>query len=121
MVDSWGELPNDLMKGNFFDLGTFSQCFHIKRNGIDNNYKTQYCIAQLKFRSNESLQRSKSSPWFVIFFNILKFNFDLHSPFFFSIKIIIIRTQARSWTAKYFVGNLFASCLFHIAIGIDWK
>lgn len=47
VLDSWGKFPSGMMSGNFFDFGAFSQCFHIKHNGI--NYKTQYCIGQFKF------------------------------------------------------------------------
>lgn len=49
VLDAWGNFPSGMMSGNFFDLGSFSQCFHITRNDIV--YKTQYCIGQLKVRS----------------------------------------------------------------------
>lgn len=63
VADSWGRLPSGLMSGNFFDLGAFSQCFHIERNGM--NYKTQYCIAQLVFPSDGMLNKSTCLPLFV--------------------------------------------------------
>lgn len=48
MLDAWGNYPSGTVRGNFFDLGSFSQCFNIVRN--KRAYKTQYCIGQLKFR-----------------------------------------------------------------------
>lgn len=45
VVDAWGKFPSGILNANFFEPGSFSQCFHIERNGA--NYKTQYCIGQL--------------------------------------------------------------------------
>lgn len=47
VADAWGTFPSGIRDGNLFALGSFSQCFHIKKHGID--YKTQYCIGKLKF------------------------------------------------------------------------
>lgn len=60
VLDSSGKLPSGIMSGNFFDFGAFSQCFHIKRNGI--NYKTQYCIGQFKLPSERRLLKSSNLP-----------------------------------------------------------
>lgn len=59
-MDSWGNFPSGLfhpMSGNYFDLGSFSQCFHITRDG--NAYKTQYCIGQLKLRAQIEMNTVK--------------------------------------------------------------
>lgn len=45
VVDAWGKFPSGIHNLNLFDLGSFTECFRIVRNG--QNYKTQYCIAQL--------------------------------------------------------------------------
>lgn len=47
VLDAWGKLPSAILQGNLFEFGGFSECFHIKRNGI--SYKTQYCMADLVF------------------------------------------------------------------------
>ena len=45
VVDSWGNFPSGVLNKNLHDLGSFSECFHIQRNGTP--YETQYCIAKL--------------------------------------------------------------------------
>lgn len=60
VVDACGKLPSALMHGNYFDFGSFSQCFRIQRNGID--FKTKYCIGQLKFYAEELMPKSKVWP-----------------------------------------------------------
>lgn len=60
VVDSWGKFPSGIMSGNFFELGSFPQCFRIERNG--DAFKTQYCVAQLKFHSNEQAERNTLMP-----------------------------------------------------------
>lgn len=60
ILDSWGKIPAGIMSGNYFDLGAFSQCFHIKQN--DTHYPTQYCIGQFKFPTNETRRRSTPFP-----------------------------------------------------------
>lgn len=55
VVDAWGKLPSGLLNQNFFDPGSFSECFHIVRNG--RNYKTKYCIGQLILQSTEQRQK----------------------------------------------------------------
>lgn len=51
VVDAWGKFPSGIFNYNFFDLGSFSECFHIDRLGV--NYKTQYCIGQLILEAPE--------------------------------------------------------------------
>lgn len=53
VADAWGRPPSGLLGGNSFDLGAFSQCLSIKRDGRD--YQTQYCIGQLKFPSKRAI------------------------------------------------------------------
>lgn len=60
VVDAWGKFPSGIMNGNFFDLGSFPQCFHIKQNEM--LYKTQYCIGQIIFKPKELIQRSFTMP-----------------------------------------------------------
>lgn len=55
VADAWGRPPSGLLSGNFFDLGSFSQCLNIKRNGRD--YRTQYCIGQLKSPSEKMISQ----------------------------------------------------------------
>ncbi|XP_031639007.1 nose resistant to fluoxetine protein 6-like [Contarinia nasturtii] len=50
IVDSWGKIPSGLLNGNFYELGEFSQCLNIDRNG--KRYETQYCLGQLTFEAN---------------------------------------------------------------------
>lgn len=57
VADAWGTFPSGIRDGNLFALGSFSQCFHIKKHGID--YKTQYCIGKLKFLPEQPI-RSES-------------------------------------------------------------
>lgn len=47
VADAWGTFPSGIRNGNLFSLGSFSQCIHTNKHGID--YKTQYCIGKLKF------------------------------------------------------------------------
>lgn len=60
VADSWGKFPSGVMGGNFFEFGSFPQCFRIERNG--ERYETQYCIAQLKFHSNEQSETNTLMP-----------------------------------------------------------
>lgn len=78
-VDSWGNFPSGIFGGNFFDLGSFSQCFHIIRN--ESAYESQYCIGQLKFRGQIEMNTVK--PQLVhemnslkLFSNVLKIHSD---------------------------------------------
>lgn len=57
VLDAWGNFPSGTMRGNFFDLGSFSQCFHIERN--EKAVKTQYCIGQLKVRGQIDMNTVK--------------------------------------------------------------
>ena len=57
VVDAWGKFPAGIFNQNFFDPGSFSECFHIIRNG--RNYKTQYCIGQLILESTEQWQKQQ--------------------------------------------------------------
>lgn len=57
VVDAWGKLPSGILSGNSFEPGSFSQCFHIERNGAD--YKTQYCIGTLIFQPKKVSVRNK--------------------------------------------------------------
>lgn len=65
-VDAWGKIPSGILNQNFFDSGSFSECFHIVRNG--RNYKTRYCIAQLTIQSTAERQKhSNNIPFWSIF------------------------------------------------------
>lgn len=57
VVDGWGKFPSGIYNYNFFDPGSFSECFHIERNGV--NYKTQYCIGQLILETPEQRNAKK--------------------------------------------------------------
>lgn len=50
VVDAFGKLPSAIFDGNFYELGGFTECFHIQRNEVP--YKTQYCMANLIFDIN---------------------------------------------------------------------
>lgn len=50
VIDAWGKLPSGLLDGNFYDFGTFSECFHIQRNM--ELYPTKYCTGQVIFDLN---------------------------------------------------------------------
>lgn len=71
VADAWGKFPSGILGGNFFELGSFSQCFHIER--IGDKFKTQYCIAQLKFHSNEQTERNTLMP------RLVSFSYSKHS------------------------------------------
>lgn len=60
VLDAWGKVPAGILSGNYFDLGAFSQCFHINQN--DKHYPTQYCIGQFKISRNEMHQRATFFP-----------------------------------------------------------
>lgn len=45
VIDAWGKLPSEIFEGNLYELGGFSECFHIENQG--ELYKTQYCLANL--------------------------------------------------------------------------
>lgn len=55
VLDAWGKFPPGILHYNFFDPGSFSECFHIQRNG--RNYKTKYCIGQLLLESTAQRQK----------------------------------------------------------------
>lgn len=57
VVDAWGNLPPAILIGNSFEPGSFSECFHIDRNGI--NYKTQYCIGTLMLEPKKDIKMNK--------------------------------------------------------------
>lgn len=50
VLDSWGKLPSGILSGNFFEFGSFDQCFSIS---FDESYdigaaiRPQYCIGQI--------------------------------------------------------------------------
>lgn len=46
VADAWGKLPSGILEGNLFDLGSFSECLHIDRNG--ELYQTKYCLAEMQ-------------------------------------------------------------------------
>lgn len=45
VIDAWGHMPSGILNGISIEYGSFSQCFHIVRNGTE--YKTQYCTASV--------------------------------------------------------------------------
>lgn len=57
VVDAWGKLPSGILSGNSFEPGSFSQCFHIERDGIE--YKTQYCVGTLMVQPKRFSIRNK--------------------------------------------------------------
>lgn len=59
VIDAWGTIPFGFVSGNTNSLGSFQECFNIKQNGSD--FKTQYCIAQLKLPSNDDSNKVKNS------------------------------------------------------------
>lgn len=46
VVDAWGKAPSSVLEGNFFELGGFSECFHIERN--NSHYESKYCMGQFE-------------------------------------------------------------------------
>lgn len=46
VLDSWGVIPSERIF-NTFEMGSFTQCFQIERNGIE--YRTKYCLPYLEF------------------------------------------------------------------------
>lgn len=42
VVDAWGRIPPENFNGTSYELGEFSQCFHIER------FQTQYCVVNIK-------------------------------------------------------------------------
>lgn len=59
VVDAWGKLPTGILEGNFQDLGSFSECFHIERN--ETTYKTKYCSVEVD-PNLKWLQMQKAQP-----------------------------------------------------------
>lgn len=58
VVDSWGNFPSGILQGNLYELGSFSECFHINRDGKP--YNTQYCIGQgFLYKFNNALKLKK--------------------------------------------------------------
>lgn len=45
VLDAWGKIPSGFFEGNLFELGAFSECFHIERE--NELYQTKYCMANL--------------------------------------------------------------------------
>lgn len=64
-MDSWGKFPSGIQRSNVYELGSFSQCFHIERNGI--GYQTQYCLAQFEYKSKERKQENSSRYCYYIY------------------------------------------------------
>lgn len=57
VADAWGKFPPGILNYNFFDPGSFSECFRIERN--EAKYKTQYCIGQLIHETPEQRKQNK--------------------------------------------------------------
>lgn len=76
VVDAWGKLPSGILDGNLYELGAFSECFHIIRNG--ETYKARYCMGQLVF-DLKSILGSKSHQYNVntLFPNIPQMDHEL--------------------------------------------
>lgn len=55
VVDAWGQFPSGILNQNFFDPGSFSECFNIVRNR--RKYRTKYCIGQLILQSTDQRQK----------------------------------------------------------------
>lgn len=58
VLDAWGKVPSAIFSGNLYDLGGFSQCSNIERQG--KVYKTQYCIGQVVIESDIVQQQNVS-------------------------------------------------------------
>lgn len=54
VLDAWGKFPPGILNRNFFDPGSFSECFRVVRNG--RRYKTRYCFGQLLLQSTAQRQ-----------------------------------------------------------------
>lgn len=59
VVDSWGKIPSGILEGNIHALGSFSECLHLKRN--EENYKSQYCLAQITAKMGAGPFQTKST------------------------------------------------------------
>lgn len=55
-MDSWGKIPSGVLSGNIYELGAFSQCFHIERE--NKPYETQYCSGQLLLDLSSALGKN---------------------------------------------------------------
>lgn len=62
VLDAWGKIPSGFFSGNFYELGAFSQCFDIHRNG--KQFRTQYCIGQIIFNSINFAPSTKTDKQF---------------------------------------------------------
>lgn len=47
VLDAWGKIPSGILDGNFYEFGSFSECFHINKG--KNVYNSKYCMGQLTF------------------------------------------------------------------------
>lgn len=45
MIDSWGKIPSGILEGNVHELGSFTECLNLKRDGL--KYESQYCMATI--------------------------------------------------------------------------
>ena len=52
VVDSWANAMFGILSGNLPEFGSFSDCFHIERNG--QRLQTQYCLGLLIENNIES-------------------------------------------------------------------
>lgn len=59
VVDSWGKFPSGILSGNFYELGSFTECLNLKRNG--ERYESQYCLASVKANFN-GLMKDEMQP-----------------------------------------------------------
>ena len=57
VVDSYGKYPAGVLNGNYYGFGSFSECFHIERNGVP--YETQYCIAKVVTKDVENPNKAE--------------------------------------------------------------
>lgn len=58
MADSWGKIPSGILEGNINALGYFSECLNLMRN--EENYKSQYCLAQITAKLGGGISQTKS-------------------------------------------------------------
>lgn len=45
VIDAWGKFPSGFLEGNFYEFGSFSECFNIQRE--TESYNTKYCLGQI--------------------------------------------------------------------------
>lgn len=49
VIDAWGKLPSGILTGNFFDFGSFDECFEVEINRDKSGelIHPQYCLGKV--------------------------------------------------------------------------